>query len=82
MKRKQLDLQHVDSKEHVARIIFSPSYIYNGRVSPTAFRWEISPSGKAEDYISVLRDDGSDLKAESEGAWLAQKVMHAMVMPF
>lgn len=45
----------IDSSELVARVIFSPSYIYNGRVAPTAFRWEVLPSGTAEDYISVLR---------------------------
>ena len=45
----------VSDEEKVARVIFSPSYIYNGRVAPTAFRWEILPSGDAEDYISVLR---------------------------
>ena len=26
----------VNDEEHVARIIFSPSYIYNGHVAPTA----------------------------------------------
>lgn len=46
--------------EEVARVIFSPSYIYNGRVAPTAFRWEILPSGDAEDYISVLRCNAED----------------------
>ena len=45
----------VSDEEKVARVIFLPSYIYNGRVAPTAFRWEILPSGDAEDYISVLR---------------------------
>lgn len=45
----------VSDDEKVARVIFSPSYIYNGRVAPSAFRWEILPSGDAEDYISVLR---------------------------
>ena len=47
--------------EDVARIIFSPSYIYKGRVAPTAFRWEVLPSGHAEDYISVLRGNTSSL---------------------
>ena len=55
----------VASEEDVARIIFSPSYIYNGRVAPTAFRWEILPSGTVEDYISVLRGDVSNLDAET-----------------
>jgi hypothetical protein len=45
----------ISDDEKVARVIFSPSYICNGRVSPTAFRWETLPSGDAEDYISVLR---------------------------
>lgn len=45
-------------EEKVARVIFSPSYIYKGRVAPTAFRWEVLPSGDAEDYISVLRCNG------------------------
>lgn len=45
----------VSDNEKVARVIFSPSYIYKGRVAPTAFRWEKLPSGDAEDYISVLR---------------------------
>ena len=47
----------VGSEELVARVLFSPSYIHNGRVAPTAFRWEILPSGTVEDYISVLRGD-------------------------
>lgn len=55
----------VGSEENVARIIFSPSYIFDGRVSPTAFRWEILPSGTEEDYISVLRGDVSNLDAET-----------------
>ena len=54
----------VSSEELVARIIFSPSYIYQGRVAPTAFRWEILPSGNVEDYISVLR--GCSDKTEEE----------------
>lgn len=45
-------------EEKVARVIFSPSYIYKGRVAPMAFRWEVLPSGDAEDYISVLRCNG------------------------
>ncbi|MBP5337858.1 MAG: hypothetical protein J6Z14_00925 [Prevotella sp.] len=49
----------------MARIIFSPSYIYNGRVAPTAFRWYVLPSGDAEDYISVLRGDVSKLEIET-----------------
>lgn len=56
-----LSLDHVGDSENVARVIFSPSYIYKGRVAPTAFKWDILPSGDAEDYISVLREDGRDL---------------------
>ena len=57
--------QIVGGEESVARIIFSPSYIYNGRVAPTAFRWDVLPSGNAEDYISVLRGDVSNLEIET-----------------
>lgn len=65
----------VSDEEKVARVIFSPSYIYNGRVAPTAFRWEILPSGAAEDYISVLRcntennidEQTKDFRARTEG---------------
>lgn len=49
----------VSDDEDVARIIFSPSYIYKGHVAPTAFRWEMLPSGHTEDYISVLRGNTS-----------------------
>ena len=45
----------ITPEELVARIIFSPSYIHQGRVAPTAFRWEVLPSGDVENYISVLR---------------------------
>nr|WP_315455072.1 hypothetical protein [uncultured Prevotella sp.] len=56
----------IEDEENVARIIYSPSYIENGKVAPTAFRWEHMPSGKAEDYISVLRNNGEyDLEAQS-----------------
>ena len=55
----------VNDEEHVARIIFSPSYIYNGHVAPTAFRWEVLPSGHAENYISVLRGDTSELDKQT-----------------
>lgn len=57
--------QTVGDEENVARVIFSPSYVYNGRVAPTAFRWDVLPSGEAEDYISVLRGDTSNLDAET-----------------
>lgn len=55
----------VGDEESVASVIFSPSYIYNGRVAPTAFRWNVLPSGDAEDYISVLRGHESDLDAQT-----------------
>lgn len=55
----------VGSEEDVARIIFSPSYIFEGRVAPTAFRWEILPSGTVEDYISVLRGATSNLDSDT-----------------
>ena len=55
----------VDGKEQVARIIFSPSYICNGRVAPTAFRLEVLPSGDVEDYISVLRGSTDSLSQQS-----------------
>lgn len=55
----------VGSEENVARIIFSPSYIFDGRVSPTAFRWEMLPSGTVEDYISVLRGDVSNFEEDT-----------------
>ena len=57
--------QIVGDEENVARVIFSPSYIYNGRVAPTAFRWNVLPSGDAEDYISVLRGDVSNLEMDT-----------------
>lgn len=57
--------QIVGDEEQVARVILSPSYVYNGRVSPTAFRWDVLPSGDAEDYISVLRGDESNLEVQT-----------------
>ena len=65
-KHKKIDFIPVDDQENVARIIYSPSYIEDGRVSPTAFRWERLPSGASENYISVLRYDGTqDLEMDS-----------------
>lgn len=58
-------LAFISKSEKVARIIFSPSHISEGRVSPKAFRLEILPSG-AEDYISVLRNEIKDLKDVSK----------------
>lgn len=57
--------QTVADDENVARIIFSPSFIYKGRVAPTAFRWNVLPSGEAENYISVLRGDTAKLEIET-----------------
>ena len=54
----------VSDDERVARILFSPSHIYEGHVSPKAFKLEILKSG-AEDYISVLRYDAEQLDAVS-----------------
>lgn len=53
--------EKVSDCERVARILFSPSYISEGRVAPTAFRWYIMKNGEAEDYISVLRESGQDM---------------------
>ena len=47
-------ISEIADDEKVARILFSPSHIYKGRVSPKAFKLEKLKSG-AEDYISVLR---------------------------
>ena len=58
--------QTVGDEEKVSRVIFSPSYIYNGRVAPTAFRWYILPSGDVEDYISVLRGNPTGLDTETK----------------
>lgn len=59
----QLSLEITD-KEQVARVLFAPSYISEGRVSPTAFRW-YRLNNKPETYISVLRDNGEDIDAQS-----------------
>ena len=47
-------ISEITDDEKVARILFSPSHIYKGRVSPKAFKLEKLKSG-AEDYISVFR---------------------------
>ena len=46
-------INEINDEEQVARILFSPSHIYEGRVSPKAFKLEMLKNG-AEDYISVL----------------------------
>lgn len=55
------DVSKIDKNEQVARILFSPSHIYEGRVSPKAFKLEMLRGG-AEDYISVLRYDADELE--------------------
>lgn len=58
----------IEDEEEVARIIYSPSYIDNNKVAPTAFRCEYMPSGRAEDYISVLRKNKEyNLEKQSRG---------------
>lgn len=57
-------LKFIANTEKVARIVFSPSHISEGRVSPKAFRLEILKGG-VEDYISVLRDEEHRLKEVS-----------------
>ena len=53
-------IDKIEDDEQVARILFSPSHIYAGRVSPKAFKLE-NLRGGPENYISVLRDDVSKL---------------------
>lgn len=57
-------IDKIADEEQVARILFSPSHIYHGRVSPRAFRLE-HLKNSAEDYISVLRDEESQLESVS-----------------
>lgn len=59
------NVNYISEEENVARILFSPSHIYAGRVSPRAFRLERLKGG-AEDYISVLRDEEDKLEVVSE----------------
>lgn len=54
-------IQDIGNEEDVARILFSPSHIFEGRVSPKAFKLDFL-KGKAEDYISVLRYDAEQLE--------------------
>ena len=46
-------ISEIADEEKVARILFSPSHVYNGRVSPKAFKLEKLKSG-AEDYIMQI----------------------------
>lgn len=53
----------IDNTENVARVIFSPKMIYNGKLLPAAFelRGQIS-----EDYLSVLRTSVPSWKSEMQ----------------
>lgn len=53
-------ISKIGENENVARILFSPSHIFEGRVSPKAFKLEMLKGG-AEDYISVLRYNADEL---------------------
>ena len=57
-------LRVITAEENVARILFSPSHLFEGRVSPKAFKLE-HLKGVAEDYISVLRYDADQLEQVS-----------------
>lgn len=57
-------ISEIADDEKVARIQFSPSHIYKGRVSPKTFKLEKLKSG-AEDYISVLRYNADQLDSVS-----------------
>lgn len=52
MERKLYD---VAETEEVARILFSPSMVNEGRISRNAFFLEFLKSGEWEDYLSVWR---------------------------
>ena len=64
--RKLMDkvISEIADEEKVARILFSPSHVYKGQVSPKAFKLEKLKSG-AEDYISVLRYNADQLDSVS-----------------
>lgn len=57
-------ISEIADDEKVARILFTPSHIYKGRVSPKAFKLEKLKSG-SEDYISVLRYNADQLDSVS-----------------
>lgn len=44
----------INDTEDIARIIFAPSMLYLGRISPTAFSMDELPNG-IESYVSVWR---------------------------
>lgn len=54
---------YIEDSEDVARVIFSPKMIYNGKLLPAAFelRGQIS-----EDYLSVLRTSIPSWKTEMQ----------------
>ena len=58
-------ISEIADEEKVARILFSPSHVYKGQVSPKAFKLEKLKSG-AEDYISVLRYNISVLRYNAD----------------
>lgn len=45
----------LDEEEKIARIIFAPSMILDGRISPSAFFLSVMKDGTIEEYISVWR---------------------------
>lgn len=49
------NLYDVDETEEVARILFAPSMVKEGRVTAMAFALTILASGKDEEYLSVWR---------------------------
>lgn len=49
--------EYVADEENLARIIFSPSMIYEGVIAPSAFNLVRLKSGTDEDYVSVNRMD-------------------------
>lgn len=56
--------QEIDDEERVARVLFAPSYLSEGRVAPTAFRW-YHLNGGPEKYISVLRNNNGSIEEQA-----------------
>lgn len=52
----------IADEEKIARVIFSPSMIVNGKVAPTAF--QLRNLRKPEDYVSVFRNDYVEITQE------------------
>ncbi|WP_289763526.1 hypothetical protein [uncultured Duncaniella sp.] len=46
----------VADEEHIARVVFSPSMVVDGKLAPTAFKLRMLGSGP-ETYVSVWRQD-------------------------